>query len=587
MSIPSVRSVGRAALQLAGRQYRSHVLRRTVFIAVTGSCGKTTTKELIAAVLSARYRGFKTPANCNTPWHTVRSVLRTRPWDDFSVLEVGAAHHAIIPLEPTLSVIQPGISVVTTVGMDHFSVFRSLDAVAAHKGKIVEALPGTGTAVLNADDERVLAMRHRCAGRVVTFGLAADATVSGRDVSCQWPDRLSMVATCEGKSVRVHTQLCGDHLAPNVLAALAVGHVMGIPLDAAADAIARTPPISGRMSPVVTPEGITFIRDDEKAPLWTVAGSLEFMRVARARRKVVVLGTLSDFPGNPSRKYARVATDALSFADAVVGVGGLSSFYLRGKPRDRSQILRAYPNAGEALEFLRHFLEPEDLVLIKGSAVADRLELITREWSPRPASTPTATVEPGPSPVPGLMGGHLIVGIGNPEPKYVNTPHNIGHRIVDVVASQLGLAWKSDAGASVAEGRWQGQHVWLVKLGTHVNDTGPRLRDMAERLGLGPEQCIALFDDLDLALGVVRRRENGSAGGHNGMASIIRAFQSEGVRRVKVGVGRPANGDASAHVLTPFDPVQTEVVARACETAAAQVLEMLARAPQGRSQVDS
>ena len=581
MNLSSVRSIGRAVLQETGRQYRSRVLRRPVFIAITGSCGKTTTKELIAAVLSMRYRGFKTPANCNTPWHTVRSVLKTRPWDDFSVLEVGAAHHAIIPLEAPLSVIQPAISVVTTIGMDHFSVFRSLDAVASHKGKIVEALPSSGTAVLNADDERVLAMRDRCAGRVVTFGLSPDATVSARDVRCEWPDRLSLTAICEGQSVRVTTQLCGSHLALNVLAALAVGHVMGIPLDVAAEGISRTQPFPGRMSPVVMPDGITFIRDDEKAPLWTVPASLEFMRGARARRKVIVLGTLSDFPGNPSRKYARVATEALSFAAAVVGVGKQSSFYLRGRTRDRNQTLRAYVTAGDAKAFLRGFLESGDLVLLKGSAVTDRLDHIITDWTPRAADTANAGVDRSTPVQSAATRGHLIVGLGNPEARYADTPHNIGHRIVDVLAARLGFTWRAESEATVAEGFWQGQQIWLAKLGTHVNDTGPKLREMADQRGLNPGQCIALFDDLNLALGVVRRRENGSAGGHNGMASIVRAFQSERVRRVKIGVGRPANGDAAAHVLTPFDAAQTEVVARACETAAEQVLQMLAMAPHG------
>jgi UDP-N-acetylmuramoyl-tripeptide--D-alanyl-D-alanine ligase len=201
-----------------------------VFVAVTGSCGKTTTKELIAAILSTRFRGSANPGNCNTPYHVARTILRANPRHDFCVLEVAAAYRTRVPMELPLSLIKPQIGVVTNIGMDHLSLFGSPEAIAAEKSKLVAALPPSGTAVLNADDPLVCAMGKSCAGRVVTFGLSPGATLHADEIRSEWPDRLSFRATLANQSVNVDTQLCGAHWVPNILAAMAVGELMGVPL---------------------------------------------------------------------------------------------------------------------------------------------------------------------------------------------------------------------------------------------------------------------------------------------------------------------------------------------------------------------
>ena len=236
-----LRNAVRQARVWAARVYRSRVLARSTFIAVTGSCGKTTTKDLIAAVLRSRFRGSKTPGNINSPHQIARYLLHCGPSDQFFVAEVGYHHES--PFEEAIALVRPKISVVTNVGLDHYSSLRSRDAVAAVKGKLVEAVPEEGTAVLNADDPLVLAMRDRCRGRVVTYGLHDTAMVRAQDISGAWPDRLSLVVTCGGESVRVQTRLCGTHLAPNVVAALAVGQVMGISLADGAKAVSRVEPV--------------------------------------------------------------------------------------------------------------------------------------------------------------------------------------------------------------------------------------------------------------------------------------------------------------------------------------------------------
>lgn len=571
-----VRTIGRHGLQASARIYRRLLLRRPVFIAITGSCGKTTTKELAAAVLASRMRGTRGAGNGNTTWHLVRNVLRTRPGDEYSILELAGLGDTVIPLEGPLDLLRPKIGVVTNIGTDHYSVFRDLDATAAHKGKLIAALPAGGVAILNADDPRVLGMRSRCRGRVVTFGSIYPADVSASRVSCEWPERLSLDVSCGGETRRVQTRLCALHLVPDVLAAIAVGHVMGIPLSAAADAIGRVEPFSGRMSPVTTSDGITFMRDDQKAPMWTIPATVDFLRTARARRKIVVLGTISDFQGNPGRKCPAVTRDLLEVVDSVIGVGHQGSYVLRAKARHEGRTRHAFESSRAALRFLRDFLEPGDLVLLKGSE-ADHLDLIVRSWQPRGNGGPADSPHPvgAVQPVANDPGRHLVVGLGNPEPKYAGTPHNVGQWALDLLAERLGATWVAGEDGLTAVASWQGTTLHLAKLPVHVNDTGNQLRRLAARLGISPERCIAVLDDVHIAAGVSRWRENGGSGGHNGMASIISAFQTQAIRRVKIGVGQPADGDVARFVLRRFSDEQRPVMALACEAAVEIVLQMV------------
>ena len=225
--------------------YRRVGLRRVVFIGVTGSCGKTTTKELIAAVLASQFQGRKNPGNLNLPLHLAKTIVGVRPWDDFCVLEIAAAIRGKrIALEGPLRLVRPQIGVVTNIGSDHLSAFGTVEAIAAEKGKLIAALPPHGTAVLNADDPHVLAMRARCAGRVLTYGLAPEAMVRAEHISSSWPERLSFTVRYAGQTHEVHTQLCGAHWVPCVLAALAVGIALGVPLATAVQAVQTVPPFS-------------------------------------------------------------------------------------------------------------------------------------------------------------------------------------------------------------------------------------------------------------------------------------------------------------------------------------------------------
>jgi UDP-N-acetylmuramyl pentapeptide synthase len=206
----------------------------------------------------------------------------------------------------------------------------------------------------------------------MTFGLSEHVDVRASEVSATWPERLSFTVTSGADSARVRTRLCGAHWTPSVLAALAVGRVMGVPLTEAARSVELVDPFRGRMRPIEA-GGVTFIEDDWKASFWSIPFALEFLASARAARKIVVLGTLSDYPGSPSKRYSEVASRALDAADHVVFVGPNANRCLRARRHLRGENLRVFATVREAHAFLEGFLRPGDLVLLKGSLTADHL----------------------------------------------------------------------------------------------------------------------------------------------------------------------------------------------------------------------
>jgi UDP-N-acetylmuramoyl-tripeptide--D-alanyl-D-alanine ligase len=340
---------------------RRRGLDSVLFVTITGSAAKSTTKELTAAVLQSRLRGTTTRGNANTTIGAAGALFRTSPDDDFSVFEV--ATDAPGKLRPLVDLVRPRIGVVTNVGFEHLENFPSVEALAAEKAAVVEALPADGVAVLNADDPAVLAMAQRCAGRVVTVGLDPSATLRAEDVEASWPARLSFTLRSGSASVRVRTWLCGSHWVQPVLAAIAVGVEAGIPLEGAARAVEGVRSFPGRMQPVLSPDGVTFIRDDTKHDLLSAHRALDFLAEARSGRKVVVFGRIGDFEGDPRETYAALAARALEIADEVIFTGPESTY----APAPNGRPLRVLATVKETSDYLRKTARPGDLVLLRGS----------------------------------------------------------------------------------------------------------------------------------------------------------------------------------------------------------------------------
>jgi aminoacyl-tRNA hydrolase len=570
--------------------YRALLLPRVVFIGVTGSCGKTTTKELIATVLATQLKGRRTLGNLKVSPHLDRTIVCVKPWDDYCIVEMAIANGAVLVFDSILRVIRPQIGVVTVVGTDHLSIYRSAGAVAAQKGKLIESLPRHGTAVLNADDPLVRDMQRRTTARVITYGMTADAMLRADNVSAQWPERLSFTLRYEEQTFNVRTQLCGAHVVPGVLAALAVGLAMGIPLAKAVEAVRTVPPFELRLYPLNHPAGFTIIRDDIKAPLWSIPAALQFMKEARAPRKIIVLGTISDYAGASDAAYVSVARQALKVADHVIFVGNASAKCLKAKQDTRDETLRAFYSVEAAAQHLRGCLRSGDLVLIKGSRI-DRLEVIVmesmRSWSVADGQRSDRSL-PGVDAVAipaAEAGGRLqvVVGLGNPGARYDDTPHNVGHRVLDLLASTLGAGWRQEADAMVAMVESSGKTLYLIKPAARMNTIGPTLLAIGERMGFGPGDCILVHDDLDLPIRSVRVRTRSGDAGHRGVRSVFQAFRTDEIRRVRVGIGRPPQSqEVEDYVLTPFDAATLDIVDGACAEAADRALALLGRSERVR-----
>ena len=301
---------------------RRLALRHVTFIAVTGSCGKTTALVLSEAVLSSAGRCRAGVGSSRRL--TAETILGIGASTKFCLVELHASFPGL--MSESLRLLRPTVGVVTTVGRDHFESYRSLEATAREKGQLLERLPRSGVAILNADNPYVLAMAHRTRARVLTFGFSPHADLRAMDVSSIWPGRLSMKVAYRGEIVPVETQLVGDHWVTSVLAAIAAGLISGVDLQSCAEAVKTVEPVFGRYSVHRRSDNAAYVLDTHKAPLWTIAQGLAFVRTAQASRKTMVFGFISDYAGKADRVYRAVARSSLQIADRVIFVGDHSQY---------------------------------------------------------------------------------------------------------------------------------------------------------------------------------------------------------------------------------------------------------------------
>jgi UDP-N-acetylmuramoyl-tripeptide--D-alanyl-D-alanine ligase len=345
---------------------------RVTYIGVTGSCGKTTTAKLIGTVLASAGK-CHTNIDENGVLSVARGVLATRRSTKYSVHEICGAKPGKIQRQTRI--LRPQIGVITTVGGDHYRAYRTLEATAQEKGMLAEAVPDDGTVILNADDPHVRAMAARCRGRVLTFGLSSDADIRGTQVSSTWPDRLALTVFHGDQSVRVTSKLVGAHWTPSILAAIACGVVCGLDLRTCADAIASCEPFFARYSVHQIAGGPIYVVDF-KAVSWTIPAALGFIGEARAPRKTIILGTLSDYASSAGAQYRRVARKALAVADRVVFVGPQSARVAALREGEVRERLFSFQTTFEAAEFMGRHSLPGELILVKGSTYTDHLERI-------------------------------------------------------------------------------------------------------------------------------------------------------------------------------------------------------------------
>lgn len=179
--------------------------------------------------------------------------------------------------------------------------------------------------------------------------------------------------------------------------------------------------------------------------------------------------------------------------------------------------------------------------------------------------------------------GHLVVGLGNPGPEYRRHRHNVGFLVVEELARRLSGRWQRHGPALVASVQWRGRPLYLAKPIAYMNVSGRAVAILLRDLDLCPADLIVVQDDIDMALGKVRSRKSGSAGGHNGIRSIIETLGTQEFRRVKIGVGHPGSKDqVVGHVLSPFTMEELLEVEVAVAEASDRVLVLAGEAARQR-----
>jgi UDP-N-acetylmuramoyl-tripeptide--D-alanyl-D-alanine ligase len=364
-----VAHTGDALLWLAADERRSmagHV------VGITGSTGKTSVKDLAAAVLATRFRTAASPRSFNTGVGVPLTLLNAPPDAEAVVCEMGSrgpGHIAAL-----CEVARPEVGVVTNVGLAHMEMFRTAEAVADAKAELVEALAGDGVAVLNADDPVVATFGRRTRARVLRFGTAEDADVRAEDLTLDRRGRPSFTLRTPGGTERVELAVPGEHMAWNALAAAAAGTALGLSAGECAAGLKEARVSAWRMEVFDTAAGVTVVNDAYNANPASMAAALKAARWMAGRgRCVAVLGEMAELGPIAAREHARVGELVARLGvEELVVVGENARLIASGAEREGVEPGRisVCDSVEDAIEDVRTLARPGDVVLVKGSRVA-------------------------------------------------------------------------------------------------------------------------------------------------------------------------------------------------------------------------
>jgi UDP-N-acetylmuramoyl-tripeptide--D-alanyl-D-alanine ligase len=353
-----------AALQALAAHVATRLRDGLTVAGLTGSRGKTSTKDLLAAVLSSAAPTIATAGSLNNELGVPLTMLRAGAATRFLVLEMGARRTGDIAALTGL--VAPDIAVVTNVGQAHLTHFGSREAIARAKGELVQGLTPGGTAVLNADDLRVAAMRALTDGPVLTFGQAEHADVRVLDLALDRLARPSFTLRTADASAPVALPLVGAHQALNASAAAAAGLAAGVPLGMAAAALATASLSKWRLERRDLTGGATLLNDSFNADPDSARAALDALAAIEGGRRIAVLGEMLELGDDSEAEHRAVGEYAASRADVVVAVGEAA------RPIADGAGEQAVAMAGNdaTVDWLRGHLAAGDVVLVKASRAA-------------------------------------------------------------------------------------------------------------------------------------------------------------------------------------------------------------------------
>ena len=374
---------GRALLDLAKDERGS--LHATV-VGITGSTGKTCTKDLTAAVLRARYEVVASPASFNNEVGMPLTLLSAGPDTDVLVLEMGS--RGIGHIRDLCEVARPDAGIVTNVGIAHLGLFGSRENIVTAKAELVEALPPSGVALLNADDPVVAGYRDRTPARVLTWGVGPAADVRADGVELDRDARASFTLMAAGLRERVELPVPGEHMVANALAAAACGVALGVSPGEIAAALKDARVSGWRMETFETADGVRVVNDAYNANPTSMAAALKAARwMSRGGRCVAVLGGMAELGDAAPEEHDHVGelVARLGIEELIV-IGADAAPIARAAVREgmEPEHVRQVPDRDAALDAVRAVVREGDLVLVKASRVngLERLAEALRSGSP-------------------------------------------------------------------------------------------------------------------------------------------------------------------------------------------------------------
>ena len=345
-------------------------------IGVTGSAGKTTTKECIAHVLGTRHRVLKSQGNLNNHFGMPLQLLKLEPEHDLAVIEMGMSHAGEITALAELA--KPDCGVVTMVAPVHLEFFESVAAIARAKYELIASLHAGGIAVLNADDEYVSQFGRDFHGRVVTFGLHKPADVSAQNIESRGSEGSAFEIVVNGERAPAMPPLLGEHNIYNALAGVAVGLQYGVPLKVAAESLASLS-AGDKRGEILHIAGATVINDCYNSNPKALDSMVRSLARIAGQRRIVVAGEMLEL-GPSGEEMHRQAGESMAThgIDLLIGVRGLAQAMVDGARRAgvKAEFVSTPEEAGE---WLRREVRPGDVVLLKASRGV-RLERALEIW---------------------------------------------------------------------------------------------------------------------------------------------------------------------------------------------------------------
>ncbi|MEO5722503.1 MAG: UDP-N-acetylmuramoyl-tripeptide--D-alanyl-D-alanine ligase [Chthoniobacterales bacterium] len=378
-TVPKTFALVRVADPLVGYQQIAAGYRRCLplkVIAITGSNGKTSTKDFVAAALGRRFRVTKTEANFNNHIGLPRTMLEATAEDEIAVWELGMNHPGEIAVLAALAA--PDVGIITNVGVAHIEFMGSREAIAAEKGALAEALAPEGTLILNGDDSFSESIAQRTRAKVVLAGVKS-GTVLAEDITQSASG--SEFTIMEGAHrCRAQLPVPGMHMVQNALLAVAAGRVFGVSTEECASGLASAPLTKARLQ-LRDINGVQFLDDSYNANPESMKAALRtLMELDADGRRIAVLGQMSELGVESERGHAEVGECAAELRiDHLIAIGEVGAAIARAAERAGLAQVTSVMDPKQAAEVLVNLVAPGDLVLVKGSRSA-RTERVLEEF---------------------------------------------------------------------------------------------------------------------------------------------------------------------------------------------------------------